>query len=209
VVFQGKCPIKHASTSNDIYFKGRINRITGKRKEYPMNLTTTTRAVGARTADLRVDAEPTVLAKAITAFAFSDQAVRHCGHGLPPILPWRQDDWTLTEFLKSDLRRYSIIDRAVLSKLEILDRARIEYDHIYVGHQDKKPFRVPQKVISAVTSTLPVLAFITGALLAILATTANIIAQVAMVMVADPVVVVAIREADGSYNLLEIAKWYS
>lgn len=191
-------------------FKEGMIYISGKRKEYLMNQTTTTRPVDTRTVDIRVDTEPPVLAKAIAAFAFSDQAVRPCGHGLPPTLPWRQNDWSLDEILKADLRRNSIIDRAVLSKLEILDRARIEYDHIYVGHQDKKPFKVPQKVIAAVSRAIPVLASITVVVVTLLAAVAAFAIQAAMTVLAtDPVVVVALKERDGSYQLLEIAKWYS
>ena len=174
-----------------------------------MNQTSTvTHPVDARTADIRVDVEPTVLAKAITAFAFSDQTVRPCGHGLPPTLPWRQGDWSLNEILKSDLRRYSIIDRAVLQKLEILNHAGVEYDHIYVGHQDKRPFEIPHKVIDAISRAIPVLASITVALVTVFVAVAAFVVQAAMVMAADPVVIVALKERDGSYQLLEIAKWY-
>src|SRR5215216_4023851 len=119
-----------------------------------MNQTTTTRPVDIRNVDIPIATERSVLAKAITAFAFSDLTVRPCGHGLPPTLPWRQDDWTLNEILKSDLRRNSIIDRAVLRNLAILDRAGVEYDHIYVGHQDKKPFEMPQKVINLLSKAI-------------------------------------------------------
>src|SRR5689334_3466037 len=93
--------------------------------------------------DIPAATELSVMSKAITAFAFSDLTARPCGRGLPPTLPWRQDDWTLDEILKSDLRRNSIIDRAVMRNLDILDNAGVEYDHIYVGHQDKKPFEIP------------------------------------------------------------------
>lgn len=174
-----------------------------------MNQTTTaSRPVDARTADIRIAAEPSVLAKAITAFAFSDLTVRPCGHGLPPTLPWRQGDWSLDEILKSDLRRNSIIDREVLRRLGILDHAGAAYDHIYVGHQDKKPFKVPQKVIDAVSRTIPVLASTTVALVTVLGALVAFTIKAAMVMAADPVVVVALKERDGSYQLLEIAKWY-
>ena len=174
-----------------------------------MNQTTTvTRPGDARSADFHVDTELPVLAKAIAAFAFSDLSTRHCGLGLPPTLPFRQDDWTLTEIQKSDLRRYSIIDRAILSRLAILDGRGIEYDHIYIGHQDKKPFKIPQKVVDAVSAAIPVLAGVTVAILTLLAGAAAFTAQAAAVMVVDPVVIVAIKEKDGSYQLLEIAKWY-
>lgn len=154
--------------------------------------------------------ETSVLAKAVTAFAFSDLTVRPCGHGLPPTLPWRQEDWTLDEILKSDLRRYSIIDRAVLRNLEVLDRAGIQYDHIYIGHQDKKPFKVPQKVIDAVSRAVPILGAIAVALVTLLGTVVAFTLQAAVMIIAtDPVVIVALRERDGSYELLEIAKWYS
>lgn len=169
-----------------------------------------TRPVDVRAPDIHVATEPSVLAKAVTAYAFSDLTVRPCGHGLPPTLPWRQEDWTLNEILKSDLRRYSIIDRAVLRNLEILDRAGIEYDHIYVGHQDKKPLRVPQKVIDAVSRAVPILGSITVALVTLLGVVVAFTLQAAaMLLAADPVVVVALKERDGSYELLEIAKWYS
>ena len=181
----------------------------GKRKDYLMNQTTApTHPVDVRTSDIRIATETSILAKAITVFAFSDLTARPCGHGLPPALPWRQEDWTLDEILKSDLRQNSIIDRAVLKRLEILDRAGIEYDHIYVGHQDKRPFKVPQKVIDAVSRAIPILGGITVALVALLGAVVAFVINVAMVMVADPVVVVALKERDGSYKLLEIAKWY-
>ena len=155
---------------------------------------------------IRTAIKPSNLDKAITAFAFSDLTVRPCGHGLPPSLPYRQDDWTLTEILKSDLRWYSIIDRAIKSRLDFLDASQIPYDHIYIGHQDKKPFKVPEKVVSAITNVIPVLAFVTGALLALLVATVSFTANA--ILVADPIVVVAIREQDGSFNLLEISKWF-
>ena len=154
--------------------------------------------------------ETSVLAKAVTAFAFSDLTVRPCGHGLPPTLPWRQEDWTLDEILKSDLRRYSIIDRAVLRNLEVLDSAGIQYDHIYIGHQDKKPFKVPQKVIDAVSRAVPILGAIAVALVTLFGAVVAFTLQAAVMIIAtDPVVIVALRERDGSYELLEIAKWYS
>ena len=175
-----------------------------------MNPTSTiTHPVEARTVDIRIATEPSIMAKAITAFAFSDLTVRPCGHGLPPTLPWRQEDWSLDEILKSDLRRNSIIDREVLRKLEILERAGVEYDHIYVGHQDKKPFKVPQRVIDAVSKTIPILASITVALVTVLGAVAVFTIRAAATVIAvDPVVVVALKERDGSYQLLEIAKWY-
>jgi hypothetical protein len=175
-----------------------------------MNQTTTvTRPVETEAIGIRVGTEPSVLAKAITAFTFSDLTVRPCGHGLPPNLPWRQADWSLDEILKSDLRRDSIIDREVLRRLELLERARVEYDHIYVGHQAPKTFKVPQKVIDAVSRTIPVLASITVALVTVLGGVAVLgIRAAAAVIAVDPVVVVALKEHDGTYQLLEIAKWY-
>jgi hypothetical protein len=173
-----------------------------------MNQTSTvTHPVETRTTT-PIKTEPSNLAKAITAFTFSDLTVRPCGHGLPPTLPFRQDDWTLTEIFKSDLRRYSITDRAILWRLEVLDHARIPYDHIYVGHQDKEPFKIPPKVIDAASNVLPALASITLGILTIVGAVAAFTAQAAMVVIADPVVVVAIKEKDNSYQLLEIAKWY-
>jgi hypothetical protein len=175
-----------------------------------MNQTkTTTRAVNGGIEGVRIATEPSVTAKAITAFAFSDMAVRPCGHGLPPVLPWRQENWTLVEILKSDLRRYSIIDREVLRTLAVLDAACIPYDHIYVGHEDKKPFKVPQKVINAVSRAVPALAGATVALVTFLVAAAMFTAGIAVALISDPVVIVAIKEMDGTYQLLEIGKWYS
>jgi hypothetical protein len=184
-------------------------RILGK-KELLMNQPTTiNRHVNTRSADIHVGTELPALAKAIAAFAFSDLTVRHCGRGLPPVLPWRQGDWTIDKISKSDLRQDSIIDMTILSKLSILDQRQIPYDHIYVGHQDKKPFEVPEKVVNVVKRAIPVLAGATVAILTVLGAVVAFTAQAAVVVVADPVVVVAIKEKDGSYQLLEIAKWYS
>jgi hypothetical protein len=183
--------------------------ILGEKELLMSQKTTVTRPLDARTVDIRTATEPSVMAKAIAAFAVSDLTVRPCGHGLPPTLPWRQEDWSLDEIQKIDLRRNSIIDREVLRRLEILERAGVEYDHIYVGHQDKKPFEVPQKVIDAVSRTIPILASVTVALVTILGAVALFTIRVAAAVIAvDPVVVVALKERDGSYQLLEIAKWY-
>jgi hypothetical protein len=63
-----------------------------------MNQTTaTTPRIDARARDIRVTSEPSVLAKAVTAYAFSDLTVRP-GQGLPPTLPWRQKDWSWMKF---------------------------------------------------------------------------------------------------------------
>lgn len=168
------------------------------------------RPVYVRPADTQTESELSVLAKAISVFALSGLTVRLCGRGLPPYLPWRQGDWTLNEISKSDLRPDSIIDREILSRLEILEKGQILYDHIYIGHQDKKPFEIPPKVVSAVKRTLPVLAGATVAILTLLGAAAVFTAQAAAtVMVVDPVVIVAIKEHDNSYQLLEISKWYS
>ena len=168
----------------------------------------------AHPVDMHLGTAPSNLAKAITAFAFSDLSVRPCGHGLPPQLPYRQGDWTVTEISKSELSRDSIIDREILNRFKLLDESGIPYDHIYIGHQDKKPFEIPQKVIDAVRLSIPVLASILVGLASVLAAVVMFVGRILLVdllsavVFADPIVIVAIRESDGTYNLLECAKWY-
>lgn len=165
----------------------------------------------------------TVLAAhAISALERNGRSTQIVGCGTPPIMPYiHHNGWTLNEILKSDLSRKSIIQREILRRIEIVEKAGIEYTHILVGHEPKrepKTLPIPKEVHQLVWKVLGTLALATVGLaalvvgvIALLAILPFLIFGLAvllapLLLIHDPVVILVLKDENQTW--LEIARWY-
>lgn len=159
---------------------------------------------------------------ASNALRETGRSPRIVGWGTPPLMPYTHPNgWTLNEISKSDLSRKSIIDSEILRRIEIVERAGIEYTHILIGHEPKKapkslpvPKEVPKvigKVLGALALALVGLTVLVVGVMVLLAILPLLLLGLAVLLAPlfllnDPVVILVLK--DDNQTWLEIAKWY-
>lgn len=152
--------------------------------------------------------------KVQTALYEEGMTTRICGSGVPPIVPYEQDGWTLERILKSDLE--STMPAEVLKRIEGLEKYCNVYCYL-IAHEIKEiePPRVeaPRQLLDAVSRTLPVLGTMLCSLVMFLVTVASIVMGAFMalflaVVLADPVLIAVIRTENDELIWLECSKWY-